>query len=182
MQDTSSFNNNMDTLFSDLQDFVKTGSVLGTPLKVEDKTIVPLMSVTMGYGSTGMGAKTSGSSGANASSGGVGLGARVSTSGILVVDKGSIQVIPANSGSNMTQWMDKIPEAISSIGQNMMGQGSGSQSQQGQGQNQSQSQGQSAQNQSAQNQSSQSQSHGQSQSHNKCNNQQSSNWKDQQQY
>lgn len=145
MQDTSSFNSNMDTLFSDLQDFVKTGSVLGSPMKVEDKTIVPLMSVTMGYGSTGMGAKTSmGNGGANTSSGGVGLGARVSTSGIIVVEKDKVQILPTNGNSNMSQFVDKIPEALSSLSQNMMGQNAAGQGQQ-QGQNQNQAQGQSQQ-------------------------------------
>jgi uncharacterized spore protein YtfJ len=144
MQDTSSFNSNMDTLFSDLQDFVKTGSVLGAPIKVEDKTIVPLMSVTMGYGSTGMGAKTSmGNGGANTSSGGVGLGARVSTSGIIVVDKDQVQILPANGNNNMSQFVDKIPEALSNLGQSMMGQnvaGQGQQQGQAQSQNQNQQQ------------------------------------------
>jgi uncharacterized spore protein YtfJ len=140
MQDTTSFNSNMDTLFSDLQDFVKTGSVLGSPLKVEDKTIVPLMSVTLGYGSTGMGAKSSMGGGTNTSSGGVGLGARVSTSGVIVVDKNSVQVIPANSANNMSQLMEKIPEAISNMGQSMMGQSAGGQGQQQQGQQQGQNQ------------------------------------------
>jgi uncharacterized spore protein YtfJ len=144
MQDTSSFNSNMDTLFSDLQDFVKTGSVLGAPIKVEDKTIVPLMSVTMGYGSTGMGAKTSmGNGGANTSSGGIGLGAKVSTSGIIVVDKDQVQIIPTNGASTMSQFADKIPQALTNIGQSMMGQGQ----QQGQSQNQSQGQNQQQNNQ-----------------------------------
>lgn len=143
MQDTSSFNSNMDTLFSDLQNFVKTGSVLGSPMKVEDKTIVPLMSVTMGYGSTGMGAKTSmGNSGANTSSGGVGLGARVSTSGIIVVEKDKVQILPTNGNSNMSQLVDKIPEALSNLGQSMMGQNAMGQGQQQQGQSQGQSQAQ----------------------------------------
>ena len=32
--------------------------MLGTPITVENRTLVPLMTIILGYGSTGMGAKT----------------------------------------------------------------------------------------------------------------------------
>ncbi|HCW04412.1 MAG TPA: sporulation protein [Clostridium sp.] len=156
MQDTTSFNNNMNTLFSDLEDFVKTGSVLGSPMEVENKTLIPIMSVTMGYGSTGMGTKSSmGTGAANTSSGGLGLGARVSSNCLVVIDNNnnSIQMLPVNSNNNMNQLMSKIPDAITSLGQSMMGGqsqqqgGSQQQKQQAQGQAQGQAQNQQSQNQ-----------------------------------
>lgn len=140
MQENTSFTQNVDTLFSDLQNLTKTDTVLGTPMTVENKTLVPLMSVTLGYGSTGMGAKKQMGGSLNTSSDGHGLGAKISTSGVLVIDKDSVQLLSTSENSAMNQMMSKIPQALSSIGQNMSGGGS-----QGQGQQQGGSSNQSQQ-------------------------------------
>lgn len=138
-QGNTDFSTNMDTLISDLHNFAKSDSVLGTPITVEDKTLIPLMSVTFGYGTTGASGKMASGAGTNASTGGVGLGARVAANGVVVIDKNSVQVLPTNEKNNMGQLMDKIPQAISGMGQGMMGgsaqgQQGGTQNQQTQGQ------------------------------------------------
>ncbi|MBM7869975.1 putative spore protein YtfJ [Clostridium pascui] len=137
MNDTTNFSQNLGTLFSDLHNFVDTDSVLGKPLSVGDKTLVPVMSVTLGYGNTGMSTKMQAVNSTNASNG-VGLGARVSTSSVMVIDKDNVSMLPVNEKSTMGQMMDKIPQALSTLGQNMM--------QPGMNQNQGQSQSQSSQN------------------------------------
>lgn len=137
MSDTTNFSQNLGTLFSDLHNFVDTDSVLGKPLSVGDKTLVPVMSVTLGYGNTGMSTKMQAVNSTNASNG-VGLGARVSTSSVIVIDKDNVSMLPVNEKSTMGQMMDKIPQALSTLGQNMMQPGMNQS--QGQGQQQSQSQ------------------------------------------
>lgn len=142
MTDNTSFTQNIDTLFTDLQNLTKSETVLGDPLTVGDKTLVPLMSVTLGYGSTGMGTKSQMGTTLNTSSGGHGLGAKISTSGVLVIDNNSVQLLSTNENNAVNQMMSKIPQALTGIGQNMMGgasqsqQQNGSQNQQGGSQNQ----------------------------------------------
>jgi uncharacterized spore protein YtfJ len=136
MQDNTSFTQNVDTLFSDLQNLTKTDTVLGTPITVENKTIVPLMSVTLGYGSTGMGARKQIGGSLNTSSDGHGLGAKISTSGVLVIDKENVQLLSTNESSAVNQMMSKIPQALASMGQGASG--GGSQGQQGGSSSQSQ--------------------------------------------
>ncbi|MBE6068488.1 MAG: sporulation protein [Clostridium lundense] len=131
MSDTTNFSQNLDTLFTDLHNFVDTDSVLGKPLAVGDKTLVPVMSVTLGYGDTGMATKMQKTNTANATSG-VGLGAKISTSAVVVVDKDGVSMLPINEKSNLGQMMDKIPQALSTLGQNVM-QPSTNQQQQSQG-------------------------------------------------
>ncbi len=149
MNENTSFTNNMDTLFTDLHDFVNTETVLGSPLSVGSKTLVPVMSVTLGYGSTGMSTKVQNNSSsnpnANNATNGVGLGARVTTNAVMVIENDSVSMLPVNEKSNMEQLMNKLPDAISSLSQSfanggMMGQSQGQS--QGQGQGQSQGQGQ----------------------------------------
>lgn len=119
MSENTTFTNNMDTLFTDLHDFVSTDTVLGTPLSVGNKTLVPVMSVTMGYGSTGMSTKVqnNSSNNANNATSGTGLGARVTTNAVMVIENDSVSMLPVNEKSNMEQLMNKLPDAISSLSQ-----------------------------------------------------------------
>lgn len=135
MQENTTFSNNVDTLFSDLQNITRTETVLGTPVTIENRTLVPLISVTLGYGSTGMDTNTQMAGSMNTASGGHGLGAKISANGVIVLDKNSVQIISTNENSPVSQMMSKVPQALSNMGQSMMGGGSQGQ-QQGSSQNQ----------------------------------------------
>lgn len=140
MNDTT-FSNNIEALFSDIHNLAKSENVLGSPLTVGDKTLVPVMAVTVGYGSTGMGTKME-AGGTKHDSNGLGLGARISTSAVMVIDniKDEVQMLSVNGNNNMSQLMQKIPDALTNMGSTMMGKGAmqnqGQSGQQG-GQNQS---------------------------------------------
>jgi uncharacterized spore protein YtfJ len=112
-----------------LHNLVKSDTVLGNPVTVGEKTLVPVMAVTLGYGSTGMGTKMGSSS--NASSNGIGLGARVSTSAVMVIDKEGVTMHAVNEKGNVSAMMEKIPQALAGMGKGMSGMGM-SQGQQGQ--------------------------------------------------
>ncbi|GAA0727305.1 hypothetical protein GCM10008905_24760 [Clostridium malenominatum] len=129
-------NENLDSLFTEVQEFAKQNSVMGTPMTVENKTLVPVVSVTVGYGS-GTSSMKAGST--STTTPGLGLGARISTDAIVVIDKENVSMLPVTQKSNGNQLMDKIPQMIS----NMM---PGGQQQQGQQQNQQQGQQQGQQN------------------------------------
>ncbi len=139
MEVTTSMNQNIDTLFSNIESFTQNEGTLGKPVTQGDKTLIPIISVTIGYGggntsgkmSTSTTASTQGSS--NAGMDALGLGARISTDALAVVDGENVTVIPVSTtGSNMNQLISQIPQ--------MMGKGQGGQGQSGQGQNQQQTQ------------------------------------------
>lgn len=114
MSENTPFTQSMDTIFTDIHNFTKTDSVLGAPVVVGDKTLVPVISVTLGYGTPGMSKNNT----SNAS----GMGARISTNAVVVIDKNSTTMLSVGEKGNMSQMIDKIPQAISSIGQSMQGQ------------------------------------------------------------
>lgn len=141
MHQNSSFSNNMDTLFSDLKNLTGTKTVLGDPLSVGNKTLVPVMSVTVGYGSA---AGLNKQSDAADSPMGLGLGAKISTNAVVIIDNESVSMLPVNEkGSNldMSQLMDKIPQTLANIGQSLKQQGMQGQGGQQQGQMQNMMQG-----------------------------------------
>ncbi|HYF84714.1 MAG TPA: spore germination protein GerW family protein [Clostridia bacterium] len=141
MEVNSSLTQNIDTLFSNIETFTQSEGTLGKPVTQGDKTLIPIISVTIGYGggntsgkmSQGTTGTTQGSS--NAGMDALGLGARISTDALAVVDGNNVTVIPVSpTASNMNQLISQIPQ--------MMGKGQTSQPQ-NQQQNQQQNQPQS---------------------------------------
>ncbi|HYE10435.1 MAG TPA: spore germination protein GerW family protein [Patescibacteria group bacterium] len=142
MEVTTSMNQNIDTLFSNIESFTQNEGTLGKPVTQGDKTLIPIISVTIGYGggntsgkmSTSTTTSTQGSS--NAGMDALGLGARISTDALAVVDGNNVTVIPVSAASsNMNQLINQIPQ--------MMGKGQSGQGQSGQSQSQQQNQPQS---------------------------------------
>jgi len=151
--DQSVLTENVDSLFHSLENFTQNEGIIGKPVTQGDKTFLPVVSITVGYGggnaatkgqqgsSSGMGAGM-GSSAGSSGTGAVGLGAKLCTDAVIVIDGQNVSMMPMNS--NASTLMDKIPQIISSMN---MTQGNKQQSQsqgqsQGQGQSQMQGQGQ----------------------------------------
>ncbi len=149
---------NVDSLFSNLEGFTQNEGLIGKPVTQGDKTFIPVVSVTIGYGSGNTASKaqqgnssSSSSQGmsplmgtGNMSGGALGLGAKLCTDAIICIDKDNVSVLPINTSANSSQLMDKIPQILSGMGSGKQ-QGQQGQSQQGQ-----QGQGQQAQAQSKQ--------------------------------
>ena len=144
--DQTSLSQNVDTLFKSLENFTQNEGIIGKPVTQGDKTFLPVVSITVGYGggnanmgsnSSGMG-KMSGST--ETGTGALGLGAKLCTDAVILIDNQNVSLLPM--GSNASTIMDKIPQIISGMGQSKQsGQASQGQSQSGQsGQSQSTSQ------------------------------------------
>ena len=135
---------NVDTLFRSLENFTQKEGIIGKPVTQGDKTFLPVVSISLGYGSGNANMKgQSGAPGMNGTASGtgaLGLGAKLCTDAVIVIDNQNVSLLSMNS--NAGNIMDKIPQIISGIkGQGQQGQ---SQSQE-QNQNQAQSQNQNQQ-------------------------------------
>ena len=137
MEDTNTFSQNIDALFNNLQDFTKTEAILGTPLTHGDKTFIPVVSVTLGYGSGSMTPKNQQNTVANPGMG-QGVGAKINTDAVIVIDKDNVSMLSTNGkSSNLNQMMDKIPQMLMNMKSgNQQPQQGQQQNQQGQQQNQ----------------------------------------------
>ncbi len=154
---TDTLNQNVDLLFSNLESFTQNEGVIGKPVTQENKTFLPVVSVTLGYGGGNSATKSqpsaSGSQGSSGAAGmmgsmagkmaggAMGLGAKLNTEAIIVIDKGkdSVSLLPVNASAG-SQLADKIPQMITSMNQSKSGGQQGS-SQQGGGQQSSAQQG-----------------------------------------
>ena len=119
--DQSYLNGNVDTLFKSLENFTQTEGIIGKPVTQGDKTFLPVVSITVGYGSGNASMKgqpsgtstTAGSS--NSGTGALGLGAKLCTDAIIVIDSQNVFMLPVNSSAASGNLMDKIPQIISGM-------------------------------------------------------------------
>jgi uncharacterized spore protein YtfJ len=110
---------NIDTLFNNIEKYTKTEGVIGKPVTHEDKTFIPVVSVSVGCGGGNTASKmpqgntpNNQQSSSNMSGGALGLGAKISTDAIIVIDKSNISMMTLNAAGNATQLLDKIPEMV----------------------------------------------------------------------
>lgn len=142
MDQSSNLTQNVDTLFSNLENFTQNEGLIGKPVTHGDKTFIPVVSVTMGYGggntssksqpgaaSQGQGMNPASVMG-NMAGGALGLGAKLSTEAVIVIDKDKVSMMQISAAANASQLMDKIPQILSGMNQNMQ---QGQQQNQGQG-------------------------------------------------
>jgi uncharacterized spore protein YtfJ len=146
MDQNPNINQNVDALFSNLEGFTQNEGLIGKPVIQGDKTFLPIVSVTLGYGSGNSASKPQqgnsassqglGSMGiaTNMAGGALGLGAKLCTDAVIVIDKDNVSIMPVNATANASQFMDKIPQILSNMTSNKQ-----QSQQQGQQQNQSQS-------------------------------------------
>jgi len=118
---------NVDNLFRSLEDFTQKEGVIGKPVTQNQKTFLPIVSVTVGYGG-GNAAMTKGQTGTatmgtpasdSGGTGALGMGAKLSTEAIIVIDDQNqdVSVLPMST-AGAGQIMDKIPQILTGIKNN----------------------------------------------------------------
>jgi uncharacterized spore protein YtfJ len=124
-------NNNIDSLFHTLENLTQKEGIIGKAVTHGDKTFLPVVSITVGYGSgsasMGKGQQSSSTYSSTSSSsqsqspgtGALGLGAKICTDAVIVIDNQnnqSVTMLPVSSAAGSL--MDKIPQIISGMNQN----------------------------------------------------------------
>lgn len=116
----SNLTENVDSLFRSLENFTQREGIIGKPVTQGDKTFLPVVSITVGYG--GGNASMKGQAGvgmgtnANTGTGALGLGAKLCTDGIIVVDNQNVSLLPMNATA-AASLVDKIPQIVSGMTQ-----------------------------------------------------------------
>lgn len=135
-----SINQYVDTLFTNMENFSQKDGLIGKPVTQGDKTFLPVMSITLGYGGGDTQAKSktntnnTSAMGGGVAGGALGIGAKLCTDAVIVIDKENVLMAPIGTPGSISQVINKIPQIISSMSpQAGMGQ-QGAQGQQSGGQ------------------------------------------------
>ncbi len=107
------FKENVEVIFDKLENFLKTKTVVGEPIKVGETTIVPFINLTFGLG-TGGGTGND-DKGVGGSGGGGGTGAKISPTAVLVIQGDKVELLPIKKSGGLDKLVDMVPGIIEKI-------------------------------------------------------------------
>ncbi|MBC8061851.1 MAG: sporulation protein [Clostridiaceae bacterium] len=107
------FNENMSVIFDKLENFLKTKTVVGEPIKIGETTLVPFINLSFGLG-TGGGTGTD-DKGMGGAGGGGGTGARISPTAVLVIQGDKVELLPIKKAGGLDKLLDLVPGIIEKI-------------------------------------------------------------------
>lgn len=110
MENQTSLKENLDTLFSNLENFLKTETVVGEPIVVGETTLVPIISLSFGCGT---GAGNNGEKGTSKNGTGLGAAAKVTPNAIIAITGDKVTLLPITGKSNLDSLINIVPEIIS---------------------------------------------------------------------
>ena len=96
----------------ELKQIARTESVVGQPIVIGDRTIVPVIKITVGFGAGGGGGE--GEKARSGFGGGGGGGARVEPAAFIIMEEDGIRLLPARKGS-LEGIIESIPGVIQGI-------------------------------------------------------------------
>lgn len=104
----SNLDSSLTTLFSKMESFVTSKTVVGEPLEVGGIVILPLVDITVGVGA-GSGGE------APKSGGGGGLGAKITPSAVIVIQDGTAQMINIKNQDSINKLIDMVPGVLGKL-------------------------------------------------------------------
>ena len=101
------------TTLEEIEKVLTTRTVVGEPITVEDKTLVPLISIGFGFGAGGGSGKGEAKQKGEGAGGGTGGGAWVKPIAVIIVDKEGVRIEPITGGIATT--IERLGEAIPNL-------------------------------------------------------------------
>lgn len=103
------FNDNIAAMFSKLEDFVSSKTVVGEPIQIGDVTIVPFVDVSFGM-AAGASVKSKERDNKDNSTGGI--GGKITPNSIMIINKGNVQLLNIGDANSVNKIIDMIPGVI----------------------------------------------------------------------
>ena len=107
------FNENIGVIFDKLENFLKTKTVVGEPIKIGETTLVPFINLSFGLG-TGGGTGTD-DKGMGGAGGGGGTGARIAPTAVLVIQGDKVELLPIKKSGGLDKLIDMVPGIMEKI-------------------------------------------------------------------
>ena len=104
--DINSFKGTVESLFSGLDSFVSTKTVVGEAVNIGGTILLPLVDVSFGLGAGSFASEKAG-----ASAGG-GMGAKIEPTAVLVIQNGNIKLVNVKNQDGITKILDMVPDFV----------------------------------------------------------------------
>lgn len=116
----SDLNSNLEALFSKMENFISTKTIVGEPIHIGNVIMLPLVDVAFGVGAGS--SDVSNSKGAHAendttekSVGLGGLGAKITPSAVLVIKDDTVQLVNVKNQDSLNKLIDMAPSVLSKL-------------------------------------------------------------------
>lgn len=113
METKSPVNESLETLFSSLEKFFRTETVIGQPIEVGETTLIPIITVSFGAGGGGGNGTDEKGNGGNGT--GLGVGAKITPDAVLVIKNGEVSMLPVKNKCNLDKLVGMVPELVKKI-------------------------------------------------------------------
>ncbi len=110
----NSLNQSLDALFSKLEGFVSTKTVVGEPVTVGDIILLPLVDISFGVGAGAFDSNDV-KGDKKSENGGGGLGASITPSAVLVINNGTVQLVNIKNQDSVNKIIDLVPGLVSKL-------------------------------------------------------------------
>ena len=104
-------NPGIEKLFSKMENFINSKTVIGEPMKIGNTTIVPLIDVFFGVGASNKEREKEKKGTSDAG----GLGAKITPSAILVIQDESVQLINMKDKASLNKIIDMLPSMFDKL-------------------------------------------------------------------
>ena len=106
MAENNNFITTVETLFTGMEGFISTKTVVGDAVKFDDGTIIlPLVDVSFGVGAGAF-------AGTDKNNAGGGMGGKISPSSVLVLKDGHAKLVNVKNQSAVTKVLDMVPDVL----------------------------------------------------------------------
>ena len=106
---STSLNSNLEVLFSKMENFVASKTVVGDAIHIDNIIIIPLMDISLGVGASASDNNSKKENGIG------GLGAKITPSSVLVIQNESVQLINIKNHDSISKLIDLAPSVISKL-------------------------------------------------------------------
>jgi uncharacterized spore protein YtfJ len=104
---------NLDAIFSHLENMFKAKTVIGDPIVIGEVTLVPVVNVTFGIGTGGGEGKDAKEQGAGGI--GAGTGARLIPAAVIVIRGDQVSMLPISGRSSLESIVEMVPEVVGKL-------------------------------------------------------------------
>ena len=98
------------TTLEEIEKVLTTRTVVGEPITIEGRTLIPLISIGFGFGAGGGSGKGEAKQKGEGTGGGTGGGAWVRPKALVIIDKDGVRIEPVRGGLSAT--IEKMGETI----------------------------------------------------------------------
>jgi len=113
MSNDFNISDNINNLFTRLEDFIKTKTVVGEPIQIGEVTLVPFIDISFGLGTGGGTGKEQ-----SQNSGGAGSGGKISPTAVLVIRGDKVDLMPINKLANLEKLLEMVPGIVDKLKNN----------------------------------------------------------------